>query len=102
DCRARVALAFHASARLRRSASLMEAFRRLLRYTRSHTGLIVGAVLAMIVYGAASAAIAWLIKPIVDDVLPSQDRLGFVTTTPPVPSLPTGVRAHLFPPFLDA
>jgi ABC-type multidrug transport system fused ATPase/permease subunit len=59
----------------------MDAFIRLLRYARTHTGLIAGAVLAMVVYGAASAAIAWLIKPIVDDVLPSQDRLGFVTTT---------------------
>jgi subfamily B ATP-binding cassette protein MsbA len=59
----------------------MDAFIRLLRYARTHTGLIAGAILAMVVYGAASAAIAWLIKPIVDDVLPSQDRLGFVTTT---------------------
>ena len=59
----------------------MDAFRRLLRYTRSHTGLISGAVVAMVVYGTASAAIAWLIKPIVDDVLPSQDRLGFVIST---------------------
>ncbi|HQZ38644.1 MAG TPA: ABC transporter ATP-binding protein [Vicinamibacterales bacterium] len=58
----------------------MDAFLRLLRYARPHRGLIAGAVLAMVVYGAASAAIAWLIKPIVDDVLPSQDRLGFVTS----------------------
>ncbi|MDH4063773.1 MAG: ABC transporter ATP-binding protein/permease [Acidobacteriota bacterium] len=57
----------------------MDAFLRLLRYARPHRGLVAGAVLAMVVYGAASAAIAWLIKPIVDDVLPSQDRLGFVT-----------------------
>jgi subfamily B ATP-binding cassette protein MsbA len=59
----------------------MDAFLRLLRYARSQTGLIAGAVLAMMVYGAASAAIAWLIKPIIDDVLPAQGRLGFVTTT---------------------
>ncbi len=56
----------------------MDAFLRLLRYARPHRGLMAGAVLAMIVYGAASAALAWLIKPIVDEVLPSQDRLGFV------------------------
>ena len=56
----------------------MDAFLRLLRYARPHRGLIAGAALAMVVYGAASAALAWLIKPIVDDVLPSQDRLGFV------------------------
>ena len=58
----------------------MDAFLRLLRYARAHRGLIAGAVLAMVVYGAASAALAWLIKPIVDDVLQSQDRLGFVVT----------------------
>lgn len=56
----------------------MDAFLRLLRYAAPHRGLIAGAVLAMVVYGVASAALAWLIKPIVDDVLPSQDRLGFV------------------------
>ena len=58
----------------------MDAFLRLLRYARAHRGLIAGAVLAMVVYGAASAALAWLIKPIVDDVLPTQDKLGFVVT----------------------
>jgi len=58
----------------------MDAFLRLLRYARPHAGLIAGAVVAMVVYGAASAALAWLIKPIVDEVLPSQDRLGFVVT----------------------
>jgi len=79
----------------------MEAFRRLLRYTRSHTGLIVGAVLAMIVYGAASAAIAWLIKPIVDDVLPSQDRLGFVTTTLLIAYVLKGVGAYFSSYLMD-
>jgi ATP-binding cassette, subfamily B, bacterial MsbA len=58
----------------------MDAFLRLLRYARPHAGLIAVAVLAMVVYGAASAAIAWLIKPIVDDVLTAQGRLGFVVT----------------------
>jgi subfamily B ATP-binding cassette protein MsbA len=56
----------------------MDAFLRLLRYARPHRGLIAGAALAMVVYGVASAAVAWLIKPIVDEVLPSQERLGFV------------------------
>jgi len=42
---------------------------------------------AMVVYGAASAALAWLIKPIVDEVLPSQDRLGFVVTALLIASL---------------
>ena len=43
---------------------------------RAPPRLIAGAMLAMVVYGAASAAIAWLIKPIIDDVLPSQESAG--------------------------
>jgi subfamily B ATP-binding cassette protein MsbA len=53
---------------------------RLLRYAAPHRVLITGATLAMIVYGAASAALAWLIKPIIDDVLGHQSSLGFVAT----------------------
>ncbi len=56
----------------------MEVFLRLLRYAAPHRVLITGAMLAMIVYGAASAALAWLIKPIIDDVLAHQSSLGFV------------------------
>lgn len=58
----------------------MEIAFRLLRYAASHRVLIAGATLAMIVYGAASAALAWLIKPIIDDVLAHQSSLGFVAT----------------------
>ena len=47
----------------------MSALIRLLRYAAPHRMLIAGATLAMLVYGAASAAQAWLIKPIIDDVL---------------------------------
>jgi subfamily B ATP-binding cassette protein MsbA len=47
----------------------MNALLRLLRYAAPHRMLIAGATLAMLVYGAASAAQAWLIKPIIDDVL---------------------------------
>ena len=38
-----------------------------------------GASLAMVVYGAASAALAYLIKPIIDDVLTTQGKLASVT-----------------------
>jgi subfamily B ATP-binding cassette protein MsbA len=79
----------------------MGAFRRLLGYTRSHTGLITGAVFAMVVYGAASAAIAWLIKPIVDDVLPSQDRLGFVISTLLIAYLLKGIGAYFSSYLMD-
>jgi subfamily B ATP-binding cassette protein MsbA len=53
---------------------------RLLRYTRPYRGRIAAALVAMLFYGAASAALAYLIKPIFDEVLPRQDRLGFVAT----------------------
>jgi subfamily B ATP-binding cassette protein MsbA len=47
----------------------MDPILKLLRYAAPHRMLIAGAMLAMLVYGAASAAQAWLIKPIIDDVL---------------------------------
>ena len=56
----------------------MDTFLRLLRYAVPHRMLIAGATLAMVVYGAAAAAQAWLIKPIIDDVLRNQSSLRFV------------------------
>jgi subfamily B ATP-binding cassette protein MsbA len=79
----------------------MDAFLRLIRYARSHSGLIAGAVLAMVIYGAASATIAWLIKPIVDQVLPSQESLGFVTTTLLVAYLLKGIGAYFSSYLMD-
>ena len=40
--------------------------------------MIAGALAAMVLYGAASAALAWLIKPILDSVLPARESLAFV------------------------
>ena len=51
---------------------------RLLRYAIPYRGRVVTALLAMAVYAAASGLLAMLIKPIIDDVLPSRERLGFV------------------------
>ena len=48
----------------------MDAFLRLLRYAAPHRAVIAGAGLAMIVYGASSAAMAYLMKPVIDKVLP--------------------------------
>ena len=79
----------------------MDAFLRLLRYARPHRGLIAGAVVAMAVYGAASAAIAWLIKPIVDDVLTTQNRLGFVTTALLTAYLLKGIGAYFSSYLMD-
>ena len=56
----------------------MDSLLRLLRYAAPHRMLIAGAMLAMLVYGAASAAQAWLIKPIIDDVLRAQSSLQWV------------------------
>lgn len=56
----------------------MDAFLRLLRYAAPHRAVIAGAALAMIVYGASSAAMAYLMKPVIDKVLPSGNDLGFV------------------------
>ena len=56
----------------------MDPLLRLLRYAAPHRLVIGGAVAAMLLYGVASAALAWLIKPILDQVLPSRESLGFV------------------------
>jgi subfamily B ATP-binding cassette protein MsbA len=50
----------------------MDAFLRLLRYATPHRAIIAGASLAMLVYGIANAALAYLIKPVIDDVLIAQ------------------------------
>ena len=54
----------------------MTAFFRLLRYARPYRARLLSAVLAMVVYGAASAGVAAQIQPILDDVLPSRENLG--------------------------
>jgi subfamily B ATP-binding cassette protein MsbA len=59
----------------------MDQFLRLLRYATPHRAVIGGAAVAMVVYGAASAALAYLIKPIIDDVLTSRSDLALVTAS---------------------
>ena len=58
----------------------MDPLLRLLRYAAPHRLVIGGALAAMLLYGAASAGLAWLIKPILDQVLPARESLGFVAT----------------------
>jgi subfamily B ATP-binding cassette protein MsbA len=53
-------------------------FARLLRHAAPYRGRLAAALLAMLAYGAASASLAYLIKPIFDDVLPSRTGLGAV------------------------
>ena len=72
----------------------MDPFLRLLRYAMPHRAVIAGASLAMVVYGAASAALAYLIKPIIDDVLTSRNDLAFVTVAILVVYLFKGIGAY--------
>jgi subfamily B ATP-binding cassette protein MsbA len=53
----------------------VSAFRRLLEYARPHRARLAAALAAMVLYGAASAALAALIQPIFDEVLPSRQNL---------------------------
>ena len=55
------------------------AFFRLLDYARPHRGRLAAAVVAMIVYGGASAALAALVQPIFDQVLPKGRDLWPIT-----------------------
>jgi ATP-binding cassette, subfamily B, bacterial MsbA len=48
---------------------------RLLEYARPHRARLLGAVVAMVCYGAATAGITALIQPILDKALPNQERL---------------------------
>ena len=52
--------------------------RRLFRYADPYRGLLVWAVLGMLVYAAGSAGLAWIIKPVFDDVLTNQQRVAEV------------------------
>jgi subfamily B ATP-binding cassette protein MsbA len=53
----------------------VNAFRRLLEYARPHRARLAAALAAMVLYGAASAALAALIQPIFDEVLPTRQHL---------------------------
>ncbi len=74
----------------------MNPFLRLLRYATPHKAVIAGAAVAMVVYGAASAALAYLIKPIIDDVLTTTagGNLGYVTTAILIVYLLKGLGAY--------
>ena len=73
----------------------MNEFRRLLGYTRPYRGRITAALVAMVVYGAATGAIAYLIQPIFDNVLFRQERVLEVTIAIVAAYLIKGVGAYL-------
>jgi len=70
-------------------------FLRLLEYARPYRGRLAGAIAGMIVYGFASAGIAYLIKPIFDEVLPTGRSLGLVASAVLGLYLFKGVGAYL-------
>jgi subfamily B ATP-binding cassette protein MsbA len=79
----------------------MDPLLRLLRYAAPHRLVIAGAFAAMLLYGAASAALAWLVKPILDQVLPARESLAFVGTAIVVAYVVKGVGAFLSSYWMD-
>jgi subfamily B ATP-binding cassette protein MsbA len=53
---------------------------RLFGFTRPYRGRMLWAVFGMVIYAAASAGLAALIKPIFDNVLPNQDQLSLMAS----------------------
>jgi ATP-binding cassette, subfamily B, bacterial MsbA len=68
--------------------------RRLFAFARGYRGRLAWAVLGMIVYAGASAGLAALIKPILDNVLPNQQRLSFMAWAIVVLYLVKGVGSY--------
>ena len=68
---------------------------RLLQYARPHRARLLAAAAAMIVYGAASAALAALIQPIFDEVLPNRENLVPIAAAILIVYLVKGVGAYL-------
>ena len=79
----------------------MDPLRRLLRYAAPHRAVIGGAFGAMVLYGVGSAALAWLVKPILDDVLSARNELGFVATAIMVVYVIKGLGAFLSSYWMD-
>jgi subfamily B ATP-binding cassette protein MsbA len=53
----------------------VNSFIRLLRYAKPYQGRLAWAVLAMVIYAVASALVVYLIRPILDELLPNQRGL---------------------------
>src|SRR5688572_27694622 len=70
-------------------------FFRLLEYSRPYRGRLAAALGAMLLYGAASAAIAALIQPIFDQVLPTRENLVPIAAAILIVYFLKGVGAYL-------
>jgi ATP-binding cassette, subfamily B, bacterial MsbA len=73
----------------------VNAFLRLLAFARPHRARLAAAVAAMVLYGAATAGVAFLIQPIFDEVLPNRENLGLYATAVIVVYLVKGIGAYL-------
>jgi subfamily B ATP-binding cassette protein MsbA len=68
---------------------------RLLEFARPHRARLLAAVAAMLLYGAASAALAALIQPIFDQVLPNRENLVPIAAAILIVYLIKGIGAYL-------
>ena len=59
----------------------MKIIQRLLEFAKPYRRRMLSALLAMAIYGGASAGLAYLIKPIFDEVLPKGESFGLVIFT---------------------
>ena len=73
----------------------MSVFLRLIAYVRPYRGRLAAAMVAMIVYGAASAGVAAQIQPILDRVLPRHEEIGRIIATIVALYLIKGIGAYL-------
>ena len=73
----------------------MNAFLRLLEYARPYRGRMSTALAAMFAYAVASAGLAYLIKPIFDNVLPNREQVGWVAMAIVVVYLVKGLGAFV-------
>ncbi len=73
----------------------MNAFRRLIEYARPYRARLAAALAAMLLYGGASAALAALIQPIFDEVLPNRQNLLPITIAILVVYLVKGIASYL-------
>ena len=73
----------------------MKVFLRLIAYARPYRGRLASAMVAMIVYGAATAGVAALIQPILDRVLPLREDLGMTVAAIVAVYLVKGVAAYV-------
>jgi ATP-binding cassette, subfamily B, bacterial MsbA len=72
----------------------VNSFFRLLRYSTPYKGRLAWAVVAMVLYAAASAVLALLIKDILDKVLPSGEHLGTIAAAIVALSFVKGIGAY--------